>query len=100
LGSRRREELEHRLVKALALRDVASMASKHSSTVMSLVAVTAWRAAGERSSSFAAATISPTVREVTGHPPRDINAFAQDYAPAFGGRIPLAAVIATYLLCR
>jgi uncharacterized protein YbjT (DUF2867 family) len=32
-----------------------------------------------------AATVSPAVREVTGQAPRDINAFARDYAPAFGG---------------
>jgi uncharacterized protein YbjT (DUF2867 family) len=32
-----------------------------------------------------AAAVSPAVREVTGHAPRDINAFARDYAPAFGG---------------
>jgi uncharacterized protein YbjT (DUF2867 family) len=32
-----------------------------------------------------AATVSPAVREVTGHAPRDINAFARDYAAAFRG---------------
>lgn len=30
-----------------------------------------------------AEAVSPAVREVTGQPPRDINAFAQDYASAF-----------------
>jgi len=30
-----------------------------------------------------AEAVSPAVREVTGRPPRDIHAFAQDYAPAF-----------------
>ena len=30
-----------------------------------------------------AAAVSPAVAEVTGRPPRDIQQFARDYAPAF-----------------
>jgi uncharacterized protein YbjT (DUF2867 family) len=32
-----------------------------------------------------AATVSPVVRDVTGNDPRDVNAFAHDYAQAFAG---------------